>query len=132
MTDRSFRPAARRSAGNVPVGLRRAATVLLLVLAVSALHVVETPRASDPSAKTLPLTLKEKRGRKVFAANCQTCHPGGRRGVGPSLVAKPLSAALIKASVRHGKRGMPAYSVARISNRQLDDIVAYIKALRRR
>ncbi len=63
--------------------------------------------------------------------NCYKCHPGGEAGLGPSLNDKRLSAVLTRYRVRHGSGRMPAFAPSRINDKQLDDVMAYLTALRR-
>src|SRR3954464_13561292 len=49
------------------------------------------------------------KGQAIFMRYCNTCHPGGGRGVGPSLITRNEGADEIKAVVRHGKAQMPGF-----------------------
>lgn len=69
-------------------------------------------------------------GRHVFAQHCHTCHPGGEAGLGPALNNKPLPRALIKFQVRHGLGAMPAFKEDHLSDGELDELAAYVVALR--
>ena len=71
------------------------------------------------------------RGQQVFMANCHACHPGGEAGLAPAINDKPLPGFMIKTQVRLGVGAMPRFSRDEISAEQLDDLVAYLKALRR-
>lgn len=71
-------------------------------------------------------------GERVFAANCNQCHPGGGRGIGLGITNKPLPDWVIRFQVRNGLGEMPAFSEAEISSGELDAIVAYTNALRER
>lgn len=73
----------------------------------------------------------DQRGQKVFMAHCSQCHPGGAGGLGPALNDKPLPGAMIRFQVRHGLGAMPAFSEQQISDAELNDLVAYLVALRR-
>ena len=64
-------------------------------------------------------------------AKCQQCHPGGEAGLGPALNDKPLPEFLKKFQVRHGLGTMPSFSEKEISDQQLEDLMEYLKALRR-
>jgi len=80
-----------------------------------------------------PLDVSETRlalGQRVFDANCHQCHPGGDGGLGPALNNKPLPAGLIWYQVRHGLGAMPAFSEARVSDAELDALIAYLERLR--
>jgi len=72
------------------------------------------------------------RGKAVFARYCNTCHPGGGRGAGPSLIeqAPGLSDDQIKASVRNGRPRMSSFSESLISIDALTDLVAYIRTMK--
>jgi mono/diheme cytochrome c family protein len=69
-------------------------------------------------------------GQKVFMRNCYQCHPGGEAGLGPALNNKPLPGFLIKFQVRNGFGAMPGFSKDEIPPGELDDLIAYLKALR--
>ena len=71
------------------------------------------------------------RGQQVFMANCHVCHPGGEAGLAPAINNKPLPGFMIKTQVRLGVGAMPRFSRDEISGEQLDDLVTYLKALRR-
>jgi len=70
-----------------------------------------------------------KKGHAVFAQHCNVCHPGGGKGVGPSLIKEVLRPQEIKDQVRKGKGLMPAFSPAQISDQDLDELAAYLIAL---
>jgi mono/diheme cytochrome c family protein len=71
------------------------------------------------------------RGGIAFDRHCSHCHPGGERGLAPALNDKPLPGFLIRFQVRHGAGAMPAFPRQTIDDQELDDIVRYLKALRR-
>jgi mono/diheme cytochrome c family protein len=71
------------------------------------------------------------RGQLVFMAHCHACHPGGEAGLAPAVNNKPLPGFVIKTQVRLGVGAMPRFSADEISAEQRDDLVAYLKALRR-
>jgi mono/diheme cytochrome c family protein len=70
------------------------------------------------------------RGEVVFMQHCHSCHPGGEAGLGPALNNKPLPGFLIRLQVRQGIGAMPRFSEDVISGTELDDLVAYMMALR--
>ena len=88
-------------------------------------------RRREPLATPLALDERAERGRAVFMANCYQCHPGGEAGLGPAINDKPLPEFLKKFQVRHGLGTMPSFSQQKISDEQLDDLMEYLKALRR-
>lgn len=69
-------------------------------------------------------------GQFLFMEHCNQCHVGGAAGVGPSLNDKPLPPWLVRIQVRHGFGSMPAFSNRVISDRELDDVVTYVRYLR--
>lgn len=69
-------------------------------------------------------------GQRLFMEHCNQCHVGGAAGVGPSLNDKPLPPWLVRFQVRHGFGGMPAYSRRVISDRELEDVITYVRYLR--
>lgn len=87
------------------------------------------PPASEPGA---PLTERQRRGAVVFARHCQSCHPGGSAGLGPSLLDKPAPQGAIRLQVRKGLGAMPAFDATRIPDEDLDALVDYVVRLRAR
>jgi mono/diheme cytochrome c family protein len=110
----------------------RAAAALVLISAVTVLVACGSARRSEPIAG--PMNISDAsvlRGRAVFDAHCFSCHTGGAGGMGPALNDKPLPKTLVRFQVRHGLGTMPAFSEKEISERELDDLVNYVVALRR-
>jgi mono/diheme cytochrome c family protein len=89
-------------------------------------------RKSPPLAGPTALDERERRGEIAYMRHCHSCHPNGEAGLGPSLNDKPLPGALIKAQVRKGIGAMPSFDDGRIGDAELDDVVAYLGALRRK
>lgn len=99
---------------------------LLLVTACA------TARRGEPFAGPLPIiSEKVARGEKVFMAHCDKCHPGGEKGLAFALNNKPLPGPMIKAQIRAGVGSMPSFSKELLPDDQLDDLVAYLKTLRK-
>lgn len=69
-------------------------------------------------------------GERVFALQCQACHPNGSVGLGPGITNKPLPGWAVRFQVRVGLGQMPAFPAEEISDAELDAVVAYIHALR--
>lgn len=74
---------------------------------------------------------KVAHGRTVFMAKCYKCHPGGDAGLGPAINNKPLPDFLVRYQTRHGLGAMPPFDKDEISDGDLEDVTAYLKALRR-
>ncbi len=75
-------------------------------------------------------------GRALFTGQpgCNRCHPGGERGLGPALhgaafEAKHPTDETIRRQIRIGGGGMPAFSADRLSEQELEDVIAYIRWL---
>ncbi|MCC9168160.1 c-type cytochrome [Pontibacter harenae] len=71
------------------------------------------------------------KGEVVYNIYCQKCHPGGATGVGPALNNKPLPGTAIRFQVRHGMGMMPAFKEDVISDEEMDNLIAYMKVLRK-
>jgi mono/diheme cytochrome c family protein len=61
---------------------------------------------------------------------CDRCHPGGEAGLGPSLKGKMMTSFLVEFQARNGMGVMPAFDHDELPDADLDDVVAYLKALR--
>ena len=85
--------------------------------------------ATKPAAQPGTTAGNVAAGKAVFDQNCNSCHPNGGSGAGPSLKGRNLSAQRIENQVRRGGGGMPAFSQSQISDQQLQDLVAYIQSL---
>jgi mono/diheme cytochrome c family protein len=72
----------------------------------------------------------QDRGRVVFMQNCYKCHPGGEAGLGPALTGKPRPARWLRFRVRHAPGAMPSFDEKRLADKELDDLMAYLTALR--
>ena len=90
-----------------------------------------TARRREPIAAPVVLDQSAERGRAVFMVNCHQCHPGGEAGLGPAINDKPFPEFLKKFQVRHGLGTMPSFSEEKISDEQLDDLMEYLKVIRR-
>jgi mono/diheme cytochrome c family protein len=93
-------------------------------------------RRSEPLRGPLTLNEQTKRGQVVFMQQCHKCHPGGEAGVGPSINNVPLTGGLIKLRVRYrafllGVGRMPSFKKHEISREELNDLVRYIKVLKK-
>ncbi len=104
------------------------------ILLLSFLFACGSARRSEkvqPTAAQI-VTPQQQRGELVFMRNCNQCHPLGEGGLGPPINNKSFPGFAIKAKVRTGLGlDMPSFSSREISDLELDDLVAYMKALRR-
>ncbi len=89
-------------------------------------------RRSEPLRGALDISdPKVLNGQTVFMKRCDKCHPGGDAGLGPSLNNKPLPGFMLAFQARHGLGAMPSFADDALPKADLDDVVAYLKALRR-
>jgi mono/diheme cytochrome c family protein len=108
----------------------------LICLLLAGLGACATARRSEPVAAPLALGNEAAgRGQLVYMAQCQKCHPGGEAGAGPAINNTHLPGTALRLRVRSrafflGVGRMPSFKKDEISAAQLDDLVAYLKALR--
>lgn len=87
-------------------------------------------RRSIPIDGPLPLTDSSVvHGRILFMATCHKCHPSGGSGLAGGINKIPFKF-LKRFQARHGLGVMPSFTEREISDEQLDDILAYLQALR--
>lgn len=107
-----------------------------LVLAISiALSIVGcgSARRGEPFTRSIvPADAQVEHGAKVFYEHCHKCHTGGEAALGPALNNKPLPGFMLRLQVRRGLGAMPSFPEDKIDDRELDDLIAYLKELRRR
>ena len=107
-------------------------TLLLTALALVLIAGCSTARQREPIAKSIHIdSPKLARGEKAYMQFCDKCHPGGDKGLGFAIRSKPLPEFLIKLQVRMGFGAMPSFSDELLLEDQLDDIVDYIKLLKK-
>lgn len=101
--------------------------VAALTGSVSAMAVdaaaAEAPASAAPSAA---------RGRQLYySVGCVHCHGGMGQGssAGARLAPEPLPAAAIAAFIRATNTPMPAYSAGVLSDADVADIAAYLRAI---
>lgn len=105
--------------------------ILLLVLLTLLLSGCGGSTAPEPPATSQAATGQELFNRQF---GCNSCHPGGRRSTGPALVGAEFQARhptndTIQRQVRNGGGGMPAYGPERMSDLELQAVIAYIRWL---
>lgn len=102
----------------------------VLVLALVAASCGD-PRRGEPIAGPMELTdASLQRGRAVFDEHCYKCHLQGEGGMSPIINDKPLPRFLMRFQVRHGLGAMPSFPESEIGDRELDNLLDYIVALR--
>lgn len=93
-------------------------------------------RRSEPLRGPMSMNEQIQRGQVVFMQNCHKCHPGGEAGAGPSINNVPLTRGMLKLRVRSrafflGIGRMPSFKKHEISKEELNDLVRYIKVLKK-
>jgi mono/diheme cytochrome c family protein len=64
-------------------------------------------------------------GTEVYAEFCEGCHPGGEEGDGPKIAGAEASPSQLRWQVRSGGDDMPAFGPDKISNADLETLLAY-------
>ena len=71
-------------------------------------------------------------GEKIFVRSCNTCHPGGGEGMGPSLVTMESDFPAdenLKKFIRKGKGMMPAQPADSINDTEMANLIGYLRSL---
>jgi mono/diheme cytochrome c family protein len=106
------------------------ARVLLPLCASALLAGCGSARKSEPLTQPVVLSEAAQRGEVLFMRHCNQCHPGGEGGLAPALNDKPFPGFLKRFQVRHGLGAMPSFSKDQLGDREVDDIVFYLAALK--
>jgi mono/diheme cytochrome c family protein len=88
-------------------------------------------RRGEPIVGPMQLDDKQRAGQIVFQQRCHQCHPYGEAGLGPALNDKPAPVFLMKTQVRAGLGTMPRFDKHIIPDADLDNLMAYVMALRK-
>ena len=108
------------------------ATLLSPSLIVLSLLAGCSGRRSEPLRGAVDISdSRVAHGQVIYMNRCDKCHPGGDAGLGPALNNKPLPGFMVEFQARHGMGAMPAFTDEEVTKPELDDVVAYLKALRR-
>ncbi len=71
-------------------------------------------------------------GEQLFIRSCNTCHPAGKIGMGPSLIEMSEhfpSDEELKKMIRAGKGIMPSQPKTTINDQELNHLVGYLRQL---
>jgi mono/diheme cytochrome c family protein len=76
----------------------------------------------------------DNRGQVLFGRYCDSCHPGGQEGIGPSLRSTQFKRTVtsedkIVTTVRKGGFEMPAFPPSLLGDADLADIARYVLSL---
>jgi mono/diheme cytochrome c family protein len=102
----------------------------LIALAVSSCVACGSARRSEPLVGAPRLNATQQHGQVLFHKFCHQCHPYGEAGLGPAINSTPVPMSAFRLQVRSGLGAMPAFSDAIIPDRDLDQLLAYVDALR--
>lgn len=106
--------------------------LILLFLFGLWIHSCSAPKTA-PYAEPINLPSEElENGRILFSQHCITCHPGGKSGLGPSIINKPLPKFLIRFQIRNGIGVMPAFGEEVLTDQQVERIAEYVVFLRKK
>jgi mono/diheme cytochrome c family protein len=64
-------------------------------------------------------------GEEVYAEFCEGCHPGGEEGDGPKIAGEALPPAKVRWQIRSGLDDMPAFGPDKISDADLEALLAF-------
>jgi mono/diheme cytochrome c family protein len=111
--------------------MSRLSSVLLLAISLFVTLLSCSRKHTEPiTGKTVDMTNPHvSNGKVLYDQYCYKCHPSGGGGLAPEVIGKPGFARRFQ--VRHGLGVMPAFRKDEIGKPQLDDIMAYLNALRR-
>ena len=68
-------------------------------------------------------------GKEVFGTFCDDCHPDGGEDVGPSLIDHAHSPARLRQQIREGSGKMRPFSEKRLSNDDMEAILAWLASV---
>lgn len=63
-------------------------------------------------------------GKETFEMFCGDCHPDGEDDVGPSLIEHQNTPAALRKQIREGSGRMRPFSTKRLSDQQVEDMLA--------
>lgn len=112
-----------------------AAGVVLLLGGVACGGNSQYARAQPSSGGDLALyerpieSTDAERGSRLFEDFCGECHPEGDSDEGPSLIAEPHTPGEIRKVVREGRRTMERYSEQRMSDADLESVLAWMASV---
>ena len=75
------------------------------------------------AAQKLGQPLGDRAPEAVYAKTCGYCHG---RNVGPVILGRALDPVLVKAMVRHGRNGMPAFRPTEVTDTELNVLASWI------
>jgi mono/diheme cytochrome c family protein len=111
--------------------MRLGARLALPLLLGAASVACSSGRRSEPLIGAPNLATPQlKSGEQAFFLHCHKCHPSGDAGLGPAINNKALPSAAVKLQVRTGAGAMPSIDDNRLSDQDLEALVAYLEVMR--
>lgn len=91
---------------------------------------IATRAQAEPATSHVP---NVDEGQQLFRQFCDSCHPGGGKGVGPAVrgpefQAKYRDDGALRKVITEGTGPMPGFR--QLSNDQVDSLVAYLRSLK--
>ena len=92
-------------------------------------RIEEVKKAQEMTAESRSTNLT---GEQLFIRSCNTCHPSGKKGMGPSLENMdkdfPTDASLVQ-MLRKGKGVMPGQPKDTVNDQEMANLIVYLRAL---
>jgi mono/diheme cytochrome c family protein len=93
-------------------------------------------RQMEPVMRPISLNQQQQRGQVIYMQHCQPCHPQGEGAAGWPLLQIPVPGVAYRFRIRDrafalGLGKMPAFKRDKISRAEMDDLVSYIKRMRK-
>lgn len=107
-------------------------TTLVLTSCSMSEEVKRIARMNQLEHKRETAAFSDLTGRQIFLRSCNTCHPGGAKGMGPALdkLAEHFPADQgLKSFIRKGKGIMPAQPKEALNDREMENLVEYLRSL---
>lgn len=100
----------------------------LLLLAMALFVSACAARGPDITSDTDSREALARRGESLFRENCNVCHPFGGKGVGPALE-RSLARESAVQQIRDGFGLMPGFTADKLSDAEVDAVLAYVDVL---
>jgi mono/diheme cytochrome c family protein len=120
---------------SVIAGTLLGVAVFIWIAGVGVIQTVRPAQTTVVSATAPALVERnDNRGQVLFGRYCDSCHPGGRAGIGSDLEGTQVKRQyttedkIIKL-VRSGGFDMPAFSMSLLSDEDLANIAVYVRNL---
>lgn len=85
-------------------------------------------RAPAISSATDSREALARRGEAIFRENCNVCHPSGGKGLGPALE-RSLARESAVQQIRDGFGTMPGFGPEKLTDHDVDAVLAYVDGL---